>query len=73
MFYRPRFRYELPCAFAVTICVHGLLSIPMNRPAEHHRTQSAKHSNEARVIVDRFDRKNNLLATNSSQHLQAEI
>ena len=39
--YRPHFCYELPCEFTAAICVRGVPSVPMNRPAEHHH-QGAK-------------------------------
>ena len=43
--YWPRFCYELPRAFIAAICVHGLPTVHMNSPAEHHHwTQGAKHS-----------------------------
>ena len=48
--YWPRFCYELPSEFTAAICVRGLPSVPMNRPA-------GSIVNEARIIVDHFDCK----------------
>ena len=57
------------CIYCHYLCAWATVST-VNRPAEHH--QGVKDSNEARIIVDRFDRKNDLLAMISSQRLQAE-
>ena len=50
--YWPSFCYELPCAFTAAICVHGLPSVHMNSPNEHHHwTQGAKHTEHS---LDQF-------------------